>query len=293
MRILSFNEFLFEKEIPLSADLKEYTVNDLGEGKFSVEIDGTEKQFSVIPVPEDLGEYKEVFFELMKSLDAENPAKIYGVVKKIENMSYDFGNMLSTSLSLSNVKELSISLTDTQKSLMMASEEEFLKTEYDSLDRNIKNSILQYLKDLAQRYAIVLEALFYYTRTGDEKDFYEGMNFDGILQEYQKVIDKCSEKHGIVYDGPYADPKNNVSVDSPVDYAFWKAEEKKTGKKWILRATTSPEFLNSEENIIGKKGLNFTFLDQEEKEIAENFTSFPSYELEKRAEQFLKLEANK
>jgi hypothetical protein len=293
MRILSFNQFLLEKEIPLSADLKEYTVNDLGEGKFSVEIDGVEKQFSVTPVPENLQDYKEVFFELMKSLDEENPAKMYAVIKKIENMSYDFGNMLSTSLSLSNVKELSISLTDTQKSVMMASEEEFLKSEYDSLDRNIKSSILQYLKDLAQRYAIVLEALFYYTRSGNEQDFYEGMNFETILQEYQNVIDKCSEKHGIVYDGPFSDLTNKNQIDSPVDYAYWKAEEKSSGKKWILRATTSPAFLNSEENIIGKKGLNFTFLDEDEKEIAENFTSFPSYELEKKAEQFLKIDSNK
>lgn len=287
MRFYTFEEFITEGNVPLSINLKEYTVKDLGEGKFSVEIDGAEKQFSVLPIPDDIEEYEKAFFDLNSAMETESPSKLFEAIKRIESMNYDFGNVASVSLSLNNVEGLALQLSPEQNDMVKTSEVDFLKNSYSSLNKDLKNSIMQYLQETAQLYAIVLESLFYYTRTGDVAKFYEGMDFNAIIDEYQQTIDLCTEKHDIVYDGPYSDLKNKAGVESPVDYVYWQAEDKETAKKWILRATTSPQFLNSEENIIGKKGLNFTFLDDKLKEIGEDYTSFPYFDLEKKAASFI------
>jgi hypothetical protein len=287
MRFHTFEEFILEGNVPLSVNLKEYTVTDLGDGKFSVEIDGAEKQFSVLPIPEDIEQYEVAFFDLNNAMETESPSKLYDAIKKIESMNYDFGNVASVSLSLNNVEGLALELTDQQNELIKTSEVDFLKNNFSSLNKSLKNSIMQYLQETAQLYAIVLESLFYYTREGDITQFYEGMDFNAIVDEYQQAVDLCAEKHGIVYNGPYSDIKNKAGVESPVDYIYWVAEDKDTAKKWILRATTSPQSLNSEENIIGKKGLNFTFLDEKMKEISDDYTSFPYFDLEKKATSFI------
>jgi hypothetical protein len=288
MRFYTFNEFITEGNVPLSVNLKEYTVKDLGEGKFAVEIDGAEKQFSVLPIPEDITEYEKAFFDLNTAIEKDSPAKLFKAIKQIESMNYDFGNISSVSLSLNNVEGLALQLTDDQNQQIKTSEEDFLRNNYSTLNKALKNSIMQYLQETAQLYAIVLESLFYYTRTGAIEKFYDGMDFNSLLAEYQQTVDLCAEKHGVVYDGPYSDLKNKAKIEAPVDYAYWQATEKETGKKWVLRATTSPQYLNSEENIIGKKGLNFSFLDEDLNEISEDYTSFPYYDLEKKAKAFLK-----
>lgn len=285
--IYSFQEFLNEKEIPLSASLDDYTVNDKGEGKFTVEIDGVEKQFSVLPVPKDIKAYEKIFFDLNNAINDTNPVEIYKALKDIEGLQYNFGNLFSTSLSLSNVKELALALTDTQRILLQTSESEFLKKYFSALPKETKAAVLEYLMKTAQLYAIVLESLFYFTRTGDVKKFFDGMDFKTILEEYQSVIDSCSEKHGVIYTGPYADPKNKTEIDAPVEYAYWFAEDKKSGKRWLVRGTVSPGDLNSEKNIIGKKGTNFTFLTNSLEEIDKRYTSFPAYELEKKVEEYI------
>jgi hypothetical protein len=287
MRFKTFESFssLFEKQIPLSNDLEEYTVEDKGKGKFTVEIEGIEKEFSVMPVPSDIDEYEKLFFSLVQSLDADDPSLMYTAIKKIENMPYHFGNLSSTSLSLNNVKELSINLTPEQREALSISETEFLKDNFKQLDKSIKNSITKYLKKTAQIYAVVLESLFYYMRNGDSKKFYDGMDFNSILKTYQEALDLSAKKYDIELQGPYSDIKNKNTIDNPVEYAYWSAS--KDDRNWIIRATTSPGDLNSEENVIGKKGLNLTFLDDKNKEISDLYTSFPYYELEKKLSSFI------
>ena len=283
-----FEEFIIEKEIQLDDILSEYTVNDKGEGKFTVEIDGVEKQFSVIPVPDDIDTYRDIFDDLHYAIKKSDPVKIYRVLEAIIGLPYDFGNLFSTSLSLNNVSSLMLDLTEEQRVLLQSSESEFLKEYFSTLSKSIKDSILKYLINTAQLYAIVIESLFYYMDNGKIDEFFKGMNFDAILDKYQEEVDKVKESLELNIEGPYSDIKNKIKIDQPVDYTFWIAQDKTEQLRWVIQATTSASNLNSEENITGIKGLNFSFSNViSSTDIEKKYLNIPIDDLEEYTRTFL------
>ena len=132
---------------------------------------------------------------------------------------------------------------------------------------------MKYLYDIAKTYAIVLEAMFYYMRNGDKKEFYDSMNFFGIIKEYQEVISSI-DKDAI---GPTDEKGNDVTTE--IEYVYWKISSPKSGNEYFLRATTSPELLNSEENMTGTKGLNVSILDDKKSEIRKDLNNVPLFNL--------------
>lgn len=287
-RFFSFNDFLYEKEVPLSTALNVYSVEDLSKGKFKAAKDNVSFSFSVNPLPKDLTIYEKAFYEVVQALESNIPVQLYQTLEEIQKLPYHFGNIFSTSLSLSNVSELSLELTDEQSAMLKNSEVEFLKTSFASLPKSSKDAVLSYLKTLAEKVGVVLECLFYYTRSGDLKKFFQAQDFDSILQSYQKVIDIHQESDELVYDGPYNSDKLSQPVSSNVDYVYWKVTNKQTGKKWILRATTSPEILNSENQIGEKIGLNFSLLDEKGKDLSKEYQRFSAEDLEKKMKNLSK-----
>lgn len=270
--MLNFKTFLLEK-IELSKNLEEFDVEDKGNGKFTVNIDNVERQFSVLPLPDDTNKYNELFFKLNDSITKKNPSSIYKTLVYAESLPYDFGHLISASVSLSNVSGLDLALTDSQKTELQTSPEIFLDKQFTSLSKTLRNNIMKYLYDTAKIYAIVLESMFYYMRTGDKKEFYDSMNFFSILKEYQDVIMSIDKEA----EGPV--DNEGASINSEIEYAYWKIVSKNTDKTYFLRATTSPELLNSEENMTGTKGLNVSVLNSDKGEIRKDLNNVPLFEL--------------
>jgi len=254
----------------------------MGKGRFEMKHDKAPIIFSVVPVPDDIEAYKKVFYDLIQALESQIPSKIYEAVKESQELISKFGNIFSTSLSLSNVGGLEMALTDSQKESMKLSEVEFLKKEFASLPKPSRESIISYLRDLGERAAVVLECLFYYTRSGDEKEFFHSQNFDALLKSYQEALDICQENEDVEVEGPYNSKDLVQAVNQPSDYIFWKLQMKSSGSVYILRATTSPEILNSEEKIGKKQGLTIAVLDQKGKEVEKEF---PLEDLEEKVKK--------
>lgn len=291
-RFFSFTQFLLEKEVPLSSPIEDYTVKDMSNGKFEMNWGGAPYIFSVNPVPKDLDTYRKVFYTLINSIQSSIPSKMYEAVEEAQALPFKFGNIFSSSLSLSNVKDLEINLTDSQKNTLKTSETEFLENDFASLPKETKNDIIEYLKDLAERAAVVLECLFYYTRTGDEKNFYQSQNFDSLVDSYTDIVDNAQEKKKFILDGPFDSYNSNEPVQFQVDYIYWKMENKKTSKRYVLRATTSPELLNTEDKIGKKLGLTLGILDEKGNEISDDLTRFPAEELEDRIDSLETIKEN-
>lgn len=290
-RFYSFSDFLLEAKIPLSSIFSSYTVDDMGDGAVddgTFKISGPSGTFivTVDPVPDNLESYRILLRELKDALDKNIPSVLYEIVSKAQKMPYKFSNIFTTSLSLKNVKGLDMNLTDAQRDAMKISEVEFLKKDFASISKIQRDAILSYLRELAQKAAIVLECLFYHLDKGSKEEFFEGMTYKEIVKEYQEVIDKCQEHHNVEYDGPFDSEKMINSLDSPVDYAYWKVTLEDLGEKYTLRATISPKILSEESNI-GESGLNFSLLTDKLKEIGEEFTKFYYQELEQKIEKLL------
>jgi hypothetical protein len=121
--------------------------------------------FTVLPLPADVEEYRKAFEELSTVVENGRPVEMYDTLLKLQNMAYEFGNVVPASLSLQNVPSLSMGLSDEQRELLKKSSHDFLSTQFSSLSKELKGAILLYLKKTAQLYAIVLECMFYYIRT--------------------------------------------------------------------------------------------------------------------------------
>lgn len=163
-KILTFNDFIAEELVHLSDELDEFTVQNEGDGKFSMESEGAPVNFTVLPVPSDTKFYEELFKELSQAVEDEVPVELYQCLEKMQKLPYKFGNVVSASLSLENVPALPMSLTDEQKA-MLKTPVEFLKTQFGSISKELKSAVVLYLKKRAQLYAVVLECLFFYLRS--------------------------------------------------------------------------------------------------------------------------------
>jgi hypothetical protein len=290
-RFYSFSEFLTEGRVPISSAFSSYTVDDMGDGAVDdgqFKINGPNGTFivNVNPIPDNIDSYRILLQELKSALEENIPSELFQVVAKAQKMPFKFGNIFTTSLSLKNVKGLDMILNDTQRNALKISEVEFLKSDFASIPKPQRDAILSYLRDLAQKAAIVLECMFFHLEKGSKEEFFEGMTYKEILKEYQEVIDQCQEHHNVEYDGPFDSDKMINKVDSPVDYAYWRVDIKDVAEKYTLRATVSPKILSEEEGI-GESGLNFSILTVNLEEVGKEFTKFPYKQLEQKIEILL------
>ena len=281
-RFYSYQQYLLlEKEVELSNELTDYTVQDLGGGKFEMKRDNAPFLFSVVPVPDDIDKYQKAFYQLIASLKNGVPSELYKILLQIQNLPYKFGNLFNISLTLSNIGELELELTPTQHEALKISEEEFLKKEFTSLPKHLKDSIISYFRDLAEKSAVVLECLFYYTRTGPKDQFFHGEDFNKLLDEYSDEIKRIKEK-GLKIKGPFKEESGLNKVDSPSDYVFWFITI--DGEKYILRCITSPKLLRAEDNVGKKMGLTCALLNSKGGKINTELSSFSLESLEKKLE---------
>ena len=283
----SFLEFIREEKVTVPPVLKEYVVKDLGDGKYEMQKNNSPVHFSVLPVPKDIDTYHDIMFEIISVVKSNIPSKMYETLQKIEKLPYKFGNIFSTSLSLSNVNGLDVTLTDDQRVRFNASEIDFLKSDFASLSQRLKDDLLTYLRDRLETAAVVLECLFHYTASGDKEEFFEGKNFDELLSTYNKLIDECKQKDEISFDGPYDSEKMITKLDSPHDFAYWKITLRSKNLHYVLRAPVSPKILNSDDSVGGRTGMNFTILTNELKELSKDFTRFPADELKEKIDNIL------
>lgn len=161
----TYDTFLGEEEVPLSTDLEDYEVESLGDGKFSFTVENSKREFSVLPPPKDIREYEAAFEKLTESMESGIPERLYATLDLLQKMPYDFGNLVSDSLSLENVQKLELSLDDKQRASLKSSPTDFLRDQFSTLGKDIKAATLSYLKKRSQMYAIALECLFYHLRT--------------------------------------------------------------------------------------------------------------------------------
>jgi len=270
---LYFSQFINETKVVLSPRLSDYTVEDLKDGKFKMSLKNDIIEFSVLPIPKNIDEFQKLFLELNTVLNKQVPLEMYKILSKIQHLSYKFGNIVSTSLSLSNIKELSLILSDEQNKEMMSSPISFLENDYENIPKAQKDSILLYLKDLCKKYAIVLECLFSYTRNYDPKNFYKSKDFDSILVEYQKVINSIKN---IKFNGPYDSIMNKNKMTKGSEFAYWSF--KKNDTNYMLRAIISPETLNAENAVNPDMIYDFSILNDKGNSLGKKYERF-SYEL--------------
>ena len=281
MRFYTFDQFLNESNIPLSSFLQDYSIEDKGQGKFKMVSADAVLDFSVLPLPNDMSKYEKLFFELERVTMSQIPSDMFKMASDIQNMSYKFGNVVPTSISLSNVKGLEMLLNDTQRASLKASPKDFLEKEFSSVSQSVKDYILKYLGDVCKKYGIVMESMFYYTRSGSTKQFYRGKNSATILKDYQHAIDLLNNMKS---EGPYDSFDSNTDLLANSEYAYWKIN--KGTRNLVLRAVVSPEYLNSAENIGNRSGINFTILDSKGKDASDNFKNFAPEELERKIKKY-------
>lgn len=288
MRFSSFSE-IFEKKISTSPSIEELDVQDKKKGNFSFLEDGVEVSFSIFPLPRNTVGIEDHFRILNDSILEKDAVKLYSALKSMQSLRYHFGNLFSTSLSLSNVEELVTSLTPTQQAAIGLSDELFLQKELSALSSTQKNAILAYLLKLAKRYAVVVEALFFYLKQSEDRKAYDGQNVTDILKEYQKEIDNNFAKVEYKVSSQLSSIEAEKEMTASDDYVYWKVERKKDAKTFVIRATVSPELLNSEDYITtGEKGLNMTILNSDGKVAGQQFTTFPVDQLGSKVDSFLK-----
>jgi hypothetical protein len=286
MGILSYNDFLKEEEtVKMDSELREYTLTHMKDDRFQLKSKNFFKEFSVLPYKGELVEpLKQVHGELVKAIDTSNVENLYKAIKKAESIPYSYGGIFTSNYSLSEVPEFSTSLDVDQQRSLGSSEREFLLNNFSRLGKNIKDEVIETLRERAEVLCSVIEALFYYIRTIDKENFYKGMNSEEIVEEYQTVIEKASKEVSFSFKGPFdsLEGQNNLTENSRTGY--WECE--KNMKKFFIQATVQPKELYSEENIGGTMGLKFSLITPDDKNPPKDYSFFNIDELVSRVKAF-------
>jgi hypothetical protein len=286
MGLLKFDEFLNEEEkVKLDRELREYTLNHINDDRFQLKSDDYYKEFSVLPYKAELlDKMKSVHEQLVESIEKMNIQDLYKAIYRAESLPYPYGNAFTSKYTLSIVPELLPSLDADQKQALANSEQEFLLNNFSQLGKEIKDQVLETMRERAEVLCAIIEALFYYVRTIDKDNFYQGMNTEELIEEYDAAIEKASKETSFSYDGPTADTKGEVELTPETRVAYWECE--KNMKKFIIQATVLPSELYSEDNIGGTTGLKFSLLSTEDKNPAKGYDYFNIDELSARVKEF-------
>jgi hypothetical protein len=285
MKFLNFHDFVNESEdVKLDKELREYTLTHVREALFQLRSENYYKEFSVEPYKkETIGKLKDVHNLLTSAIDSLEAGKLLDAINSAEMIDYTYGNVYPSKYDLKDVPEITMNLNDDQLRTFNASAKEFLLNNFSQLNKEVKENITESLRERAEVLCAVIEALFYYIRTVDKENYYDNMNRDEILKEYEDVIEKTSKLVGFSIEGPFADLSlSPISEDTRV--AFWKC--KKDGKEFNIFGTILPRELYTEDQIGGSKGLRLSISGMDDAQPDEGYSYFSLEELEERVKEF-------
>jgi hypothetical protein len=259
--MMTFEKFLkslYEsEEVKLDRELAEYTLAHFSDALFNLEGPNLKKDFSVKPYNnESLDDLLKVRKKLEDSIDSLDINDLYSSITAAERVPYSYGNIFAGNFSLKNVPSLSVKLQGDEQATMMTSEKEFLYNTYSTLSKVIKDDILNALKERAEVLCVVIEALFYYIRSVDKDNYYDGMNRDEILETCKEHLEKASKEVGFSVDGPFSSPNDRSIVSGDTKEAFWICE--KDQKNFIVSSVISPKNLNSTSTSHDLQGIKFS-----------------------------------
>lgn len=288
MRIKTYDDFLSESEnIKVKKELKEFTLTHLHDAVFQIKSGDYFKEFSVTPYKDETRDkLKSTFNRLIDAIDQENVSTLYSNVSSAEMLDYKYGNVFPSKFSLMLIPELTVDLTDEQMIALKGSEKDFLLNEFSQLPKRTKDDILIELTDRAQILCCVIEALFYYIRTIDKANFFNGLSTDEIVEDYEKVIEESSKEESFSYDGPSSDPVMKTPLAADSTKAYWLCE--KNLKKFVIFGTIAVKDLHAEENIGGTSGLKLSVSLPDDKSPEKDYNYFNLTELTKRVQMFYK-----
>jgi hypothetical protein len=286
MGILSYDEFLNEEDkVKLDKDLREYTLTHMKDDRFQLKSGDFFKEFSVLPYKaEQIEPLKKAHSKLSTSVEDMSIQSLLGAVRAAESIPYSYGGVYNSPFSFNEIPELLPSLDADQQQALATSEREFILNNFSQLGKTVKDSIIDELRERAEVLCAVIEALFYYIRTIDKDEFYDGMNQSELVKEYETYIEKASKEAGFSFEGPFSEPEaqNNLSANSRT--AFWACE--KNMKAFLIQATVLPKELYAEENIGGTKGLKFSLTTEDDTDPEKDYSFFNVGELASRVKSF-------
>jgi hypothetical protein len=285
MEFLSYINFLLEKEnVKLQKELREYTLTHMGADRFQLKSEDFYKDFSVLPYKKELVEpLKEIYGSLITAVESLKAEDLYSKVTKAESLPYDYGKVFGNKFTLSEVPDLMTTLDDEQKRAL-SNEKAFLMNNFSTLNRDIKDEIIEQLRERAEVLCSVIEALFYYIRSVDKENYFEGMSSSEIIEDLEEKIEKASREAGFSFKGPFENSESENEVTTESSKAFWQCE--KNLKKFVVQATVKAKELNSEANIGISKGLKFSLLTPDDKNPDKSFAYFDANELASRVKLF-------
>ena len=284
----SYKEFINESEkIKVEKELREFTLTHLHDAIFQLRGKDFSKEFSVFPYKDETREkLKNTFNRLVDAISQESVERLYDTVLSAEKIDYKYGNVFSSKFSLISIPEIDVHLTDEQKNTLKTSEREFLLNDYSGLQKSTRDDIVEELIHRAQILCCVIDALFYYIRKIDKKNFYNGLSVDEIVDEYEKSIKKSSKEQSFSYDGPSSVPTIMTPLQPDSKKVYWLCE--KDLKKFIIFGTINIQDLHSEENIGGTTGLKLSVSLPDDKIADKDFNYFNLEELSERVKIFYK-----
>ena len=286
MGLLSYHDFIIESEkVSIDKDLREYVLTHVNADKFKLKGADLYKEFSVLPYKkETLEELKKIHTMLTDAIESLNVQDLYKAVNKSDLSVYDFGKIYATKFSLSDIPELLTSLEPEQQQSLSSSEREFLLNNYSQLQKGIRDSIIDELRERAEVLCVVIEALFYYVRLIDKDNFFNGKTGEEIVEDYQECIDKATKEQQFSVKGPFTDMKSKIPVSSDSERAYWECE--KNMKTFFIRGTVNPKQIQKEETIGSLKGLKFSLLLPDQESSVEDYSHFDVTELSNRIKSF-------
>jgi hypothetical protein len=271
-------------QVKLDKALREYTLEQRTEALFLVKSSSFQKEFSVTPYNNEsikiLPSIQDSLEEAIGSLDVND---LYNSITKAERVPYRYGNIFTSTFTLTSVPELNMKLQPEQQKDMESSEREFLMNSFSGLNRETKDLIIDSMRDRAEILCVVIQALFYYLRTTDSSKFYQKMSSHEILDLYKEEIEKASEKESFSTEGPFSNIDNNATISDDTTVAYWKCE--KDQESFIIKATISPSQLKMED-ANGPVGLKFSLSTNKEQNKEKDFNLFDYRELASRVKLF-------
>jgi hypothetical protein len=285
--IKGYDDFFESEKVSLDKETREYSLTHLKDAIFQLRSKDLYKEFSVIPYKkETLDKLKSSYEKLLNSLDSMNPNDLYNSILETELVDYSFGNVFPSDYTLISVPDLVIGLDDEQRKSLTIDEKSFLLNSFSSLSRTLKDEILSSLQERAEILCCIIQALFYYIRTIDKENFYQGLSQEEILEEYEELIEKSSKEVNFSFEGPYDSIKTKNAPGPTTILAFWECE--KDRKKFFIRATILPSELYAEENISKTQGLKFSIVTLDNETPEGTFSYFNVEDLSSRIREFIK-----
>lgn len=281
----TFDEFIIENEnVKLDSDLHEYELMHKSDDMFQVKSGDFFKEFSIKPYnTESIKVLPGIQSILEKAIEKKDPNDLYSAIKKAETVPYSYGNVFSTPFTLKSISEITMNLDPEQMRMFNDSEKSFLLNSFTFLPKESKMMIVSEMIERAEILCVVIEALFYYIRSNDHEEFYEGKSREEISDEYEKIIKDASTKCSFSFIGPFSDTSETPLTPND-STAVWICE--KNSFKFIITATVSPKELYSEKNIGGTSGMKLTLSKINDTNPLSEYSFFDMNDLEMKINKF-------